>query len=172
MKIKPIETVYNGYRFRSRLEARWAVFFDTLDIEYEYEKEGYDLGEAGWYLPDFWLPQVKMWAEVKGTIFTDKEKYKAEMLVLHTDSPCLMLSGTPENKAYYAIVWDDNNDDSPGFEREGYILTDFWLSENRFWYLDGSEGNDDGFNDYDSYEPFGSTKEAVIAARSARFERV
>ena len=28
--IKPIETKYNGYRFRSRLEARWAVFFDMI----------------------------------------------------------------------------------------------------------------------------------------------
>ena len=27
--IKPIETNYKGYRFRSRLEARWAVFFDA-----------------------------------------------------------------------------------------------------------------------------------------------
>lgn len=63
--IKPIETVYNGYRFRSRLEARWAVFFDTLGIAYEYEKEGYDLGEAGWYLPDFWLPKLKWWIEIK-----------------------------------------------------------------------------------------------------------
>ncbi len=53
MKIKAIETIYNGYRFRSRLEARWAVFFDALGIKYEYEKEGYDLGELGWYLPDF-----------------------------------------------------------------------------------------------------------------------
>ena len=26
--IKAIETYYKGYRFRSRLEARWAVFFD------------------------------------------------------------------------------------------------------------------------------------------------
>lgn len=25
--IKPIETKYDGYLFRSRLEARWAVFF-------------------------------------------------------------------------------------------------------------------------------------------------
>ena len=37
MNIKPIETIYKGYRFRSRLEARWAVFFDALGIEYEYE---------------------------------------------------------------------------------------------------------------------------------------
>lgn len=29
--VKAIDTVYKGYRFRSRLEARWAVFFDALD---------------------------------------------------------------------------------------------------------------------------------------------
>ena len=70
-KLNAIETRYKGYRFRSRLEARWAVFFDTLKIPWEYEKEGYDLGEDGWYLPDFWLPTVGnfdgvgIWAEVK-----------------------------------------------------------------------------------------------------------
>jgi len=53
-QIKAIETVYNGYRFRSRLEARWAVFFDTLGIEYRYEPEGFDL-DGIWYLPDFFL---------------------------------------------------------------------------------------------------------------------
>jgi hypothetical protein len=58
-EIKPIDTLYKGYLFRSRLEARWAKFFDALGIQWEYEKEGYDLGDAGWYLPDFWLPQVE-----------------------------------------------------------------------------------------------------------------
>ena len=64
-QIKAIETVYKGYRFRSRLEARWAVFFDALGVKWEYEKEGFDLGEAGWYLPDFWLPELGVWAEIK-----------------------------------------------------------------------------------------------------------
>lgn len=52
-KIKPIETIYNGYRFRSRLEARWAVFLDTLGVEYEYEPEGFELPNGKRYLPDF-----------------------------------------------------------------------------------------------------------------------
>lgn len=56
--MKPIETHYAGCRFRSRLEARWAVFFDTLGIQWEYEFQGYDL-PSGWYLPDFWLPHVQ-----------------------------------------------------------------------------------------------------------------
>lgn len=52
--IKAIETRYKGYHFRSRLEARWAVFFDTLGVPWEYEPEGYGRG-ADQYLPDFRL---------------------------------------------------------------------------------------------------------------------
>jgi len=63
--IKAIETAYKGYKFRSRLEARWGIFLDSLGIEWEYEKEGYDLGEAGWYLPDFYLPEHHQFIEVK-----------------------------------------------------------------------------------------------------------
>ena len=36
-KPKPIETTYNGVRLRSRLEARWAVFFDALGVKWLYE---------------------------------------------------------------------------------------------------------------------------------------
>lgn len=72
MTIKAIETKYNGYRFRSRLEARWAVFFDAIGIEYEYEKEGYEIKDyfdtkTWYYLPDFYLPETSTWCEVKGT---------------------------------------------------------------------------------------------------------
>lgn len=35
-----LTTRYAGCRFRSRLEARWAVFFDHLGIEWEYEPQG------------------------------------------------------------------------------------------------------------------------------------
>lgn len=63
-RIKAIQTFFDGYRFRSRLEARWAVFFKTLNIRYTYESEGYDLGGV-WYLPDFYLPDYDYWIEVK-----------------------------------------------------------------------------------------------------------
>lgn len=54
MTIKAIETRYAGCRFRSRLEARWAVFFDALEVAWEYEPEGFEL-PSGRYLPDFLL---------------------------------------------------------------------------------------------------------------------
>lgn len=65
MTIKAIETVYKGYKFRSRLEARWAVFFDALGVRYEYELEGFDLHYNGKYLPDFYLPTLNAYFEIK-----------------------------------------------------------------------------------------------------------
>lgn len=61
----PIQTRYGGCRFRSRLEARWAVFFDRLAIPWEYEPAGFFLGNRA-YLPDFWLPRQNLYYEVKG----------------------------------------------------------------------------------------------------------
>lgn len=72
--IQAIETTYAGCRFRSRLEARWAVFFDTIGWEWQYEPEGFERS-WGWgetetvvrYLPDFYLPTTETWVEVKGS---------------------------------------------------------------------------------------------------------
>ena len=63
--MKAIQTEYKGYKFRSRLEARWAVFFDAMGLEWEYEPEGFDLEYKGWYLPDFYLNEVDAWIEIK-----------------------------------------------------------------------------------------------------------
>jgi hypothetical protein len=95
--LKAIETIYNGYRFRSRLEARWAVFFDALGIKYEYEKEGYRLsrGRLGSldYLPDFWLPQWNCWIEIKGQDPTPQERAKAHFLSLHSKKAVYIFAG-------------------------------------------------------------------------------
>jgi hypothetical protein len=62
---KAIETRYAGCRFRSRLEARWAVFFNALDIPWQYEPQGFLIGGVR-YLPDFLLTDCGTWVEVKG----------------------------------------------------------------------------------------------------------
>jgi len=54
-QIKTISTEYNGILFKSRLESRWAKFFDIFSIPYEYESEGFQEGDK-MYLPDFYLP--------------------------------------------------------------------------------------------------------------------
>lgn len=100
MDIKPIETHYNGFRFRSRLEARWAVFFDAANIEYDYEVEGFELGEGKRYLPDFYLPKFKTYVEIKRKGLPEIErkeaKQKCESLLLSKDGVCaLYLEGDP-----------------------------------------------------------------------------
>jgi hypothetical protein len=72
-EIGAIETVYDGYRFRSRLEARWAVFFKTARIRYIYEPECFRMPTDGeLYLPDFYLPDVNMrTTEDKGGIYVE-----------------------------------------------------------------------------------------------------
>lgn len=92
--LKAIETRYQGCLFRSRLEARWAVFFDALEIPWEYEKEGYDLGEAGWYLPDFWLPQQQCFFEAKGGVADFSTKLKAFYLSSTLQKVVVISSGT------------------------------------------------------------------------------
>ena len=64
-EIRSIDTEYKGYLFRSRLEARWAVFFDELGVRWEYEPEGILLSDGSYYLPDFYLIDFHCYFEVK-----------------------------------------------------------------------------------------------------------
>ncbi len=98
--IRPIETSYNGYRFRSRLEARWAVFWDAIGIWYEYEKEGFDLGAEGYYLPDFWLPGHSLWVEIKGQTPTDLERRKCLRLAEMGNPVYLIYGNIGEHDAF------------------------------------------------------------------------
>lgn len=89
-EINAIPTPYDGCLFRSRREARWAVFFNTADIPWEYEEQGYDLGAAGWYLPDFRInadTHAEVFFEVKGKTPTREELAKAEALTEQSKLP-------------------------------------------------------------------------------------
>lgn len=120
MSIKPIETIYKGYRFRSRLEARWAVFFDALGIEWQYEVEGFDLSgydevdaygykvvdyklEGGtWYLPDFYLPGQGAWVEIKPTVDYGDAIAKPEIFARAQEKDVFVFMGEPyEGKVTY-----------------------------------------------------------------------
>jgi hypothetical protein len=73
--LKPIPTKALGLSFRSRLEARWALILRYLGIRFQYEAEGYDLS-GRYYLPDFYLPDIDCFFEVKGK----EPNYEEQML--------------------------------------------------------------------------------------------
>lgn len=64
--IEALPTIYRGTQFRSLLEASWAATLDSLNITWEYEPETFDLPSGARYLPDFHLPEIGTWLEVKG----------------------------------------------------------------------------------------------------------
>lgn len=100
MEYKAIETHYNGYRFRSRLEARWAVFFDHAHIKYEYEPQGFELEDGTRYLPDFYLPEYDYYVEVKpprDNAFEDIER--ASMFVGSGINKLLILGNIPQKSS-------------------------------------------------------------------------
>jgi hypothetical protein len=107
MSSQAIQTRYNGHLFRSRLEARWAVWLDSLGIKYAYEVQGFSLdGEA--YLPDFWLPfpsgtawpqgtppVAGYWLEIKPAPLTDREEQLLSRLAQHTKHHAQAFAGDP-----------------------------------------------------------------------------
>lgn len=58
--MRAVETEYNGNRFCSQLEARWAVFFDVIGVEYRCKHK--DVYQK--FLADFWLPGMNLWVKV------------------------------------------------------------------------------------------------------------
>jgi hypothetical protein len=63
VKAKP--TTYAQVEFRSRLEARWATFFDLLNLEWEYEPERTRV-EGVYYQPDFLVCNLPFIVPTKG----------------------------------------------------------------------------------------------------------
>lgn len=61
------------------------MFFDSLGVKWDYEPEGYDLGEAGRYLPDFFLPALDVWVEIKGKYPDADEIKKAKALAAQSE---------------------------------------------------------------------------------------
>ena len=178
--MKPIETEYKGYRFRSRREARWARFFDACHVAWEYEPEGYDLGDGLYYLPDFLLHGVDgrdggdLYVEVKGQM-TELDALKINRFA-EQGGKVLVVGKIPEG--------DNAADISEDISRRAYSNgNEGWPYEFNFETIDGDHFaahpgiNKDGrfelFGDDSSYlcdQDDAATERAYRLARQARFE--
>lgn len=109
--IKAIQTRYKGYHFRSRLEARWGVFFDALGYDWEYESQGFDLGEGVYYLPDFTLNLkngIRLFVEVKPSNVAIDKKYEVfRNKIANVESlTSVLVSGDPRFFFYENLLED------------------------------------------------------------------
>lgn len=162
-RVQSIETHYAGCRFRSRLEARWAVFLDHLHIDWEFEPQGFEL-PSGRYLPDFristGLPDApEFWIEVKGPVPDTREVTVASETNLYV-GPLIILVGDIPRRRGAGTAWLFQRDGRDGYEwvmttPEQAMLAVAYPGQHRPEYLGSGPGR---------YE------EALTAARSARFE--
>ena len=99
-----------------------AKVFDFLEIEWRYEQEGFVLQPFGVrYLPDFHLPELGAWVEVKPTYPDERERRKTYLfnrcLVTSDDSVkswerAFILYGDipwPHPKSSNVIGWEDDD---------------------------------------------------------------
>lgn len=96
----PKPTWYDNYFFRSKLEAKWAVFFDLLKIKWGYEPESFTCDDGSQYTPDFYLPDVYLrkikgvYIEIKPDHFHDSN-YTRRIASSLKDGNLVVLYGDP-----------------------------------------------------------------------------
>lgn len=172
MSIAPIETVYQGYKFRSKLEARWALFFDLVSVAWDYEPDGYDLGALGWYLPDFYLSDFDTFIEIKPKT-GDKEKVTAQLKALTalTGSAAWGLFGDPyDHQWLYLHLSTGENTDFGGRIKPAGWHDEFSGMQISFVRLNDGEIRPCPSNGEEKeWMAFGNKKEK-LEARQARFD--
>lgn len=88
---KPKATEFDGVKYKSATEARWALFFTALGLDFEYEPE-----IRNRYTPDFRIkigPAISLFFEVKATNRFDAKKMLELSRILA--APFFLLCGTP-----------------------------------------------------------------------------
>ena len=116
--IRAIPTMYGGQRFRSRLEARWAAFFDLCEWKWTYEPDDLD-----GYIPDFklWF-RVPVLVEVKPVQWDESESDEDMLAAARTK---IIHSGIRGESILLGsrIVTVDDRDNELHLQRLGAIMS-------------------------------------------------
>lgn len=159
---------YEGYRLRSYTEFMWVKAMEAAGIFYLYEPDLVRVDE-GYYLPDFWLPNVGIYLEVKGKPPSIEEIQKADAVMARTGREVIFLVGLPQaddrgicNCGFLvrgASGWTGNL--SPNYLHQmvrDFLCPGMWLAILNAVRPDG----------YDRVRPVGDMLEEFFLARSDR----
>ena len=124
--ISAIPTNYNGIKYRSRTEARWAVFLDKARIQFRYEPEGYQT-DGGLYLPDFELAEAtrRTFFEVKPGRPTTEEIDRMSGLAQGAEAHVFVALGAPVAGCVIWKVYSDGSHKQWYFARDKGFLVSF-----------------------------------------------
>ncbi len=108
------------------------VFFERIGIEFQYEPEAFRLPDGRGYWPDFYLPHIRVFAEVKGIEPTPEEESKARLLVHDRGGLLLFLPGPPNYCSYRGVSWDTGDITECRYSLDIHA-TRFYVTENRLF---------------------------------------
>ena len=128
MSVTPLETLYHGVYFRSKTEARFAVFLDCLGIKWEYEPQGFDLGNGLKYLPDFKIYDVSTFHDCDGGRIKTYDYMYVEVKGMWDDDKVGKLTQRDFEKIMKFSFGDTFDGDTYGGEVENPI----WVAGNTF----------------------------------------
>jgi hypothetical protein len=104
--IEAVPTAYGGTRFRSALEADWAATLNHYGIDWQYEPWTFELPSGVWYLPDFWLPALHTFLEVKGAHMQRIAKTYELAREVTTTEGFVLLGFPPLRRSTTPCIWD------------------------------------------------------------------
>lgn len=166
---------YNGIRFKSPLEARWAVFFHTIGLKYEYERR-VGLADRTLLVPDFWLPDIGLWLEVKTGEPGNRTRKWCQKMADSTGCIVLVAVGAPEPRDQLLAFSPSGGSRQFTFpyQEHRFYFADDRRNEGEFWLLsDEGAGTSIGpKKGPDHGRPPGlyrATVQGYEAARSVRF---
>lgn len=105
-EIKARPMVYRGVEFLSTLEADWAATLDHYGIEWDYEPWMIRLPSGTSYVPDFWLPSLKTFIEVKGAHMQRHEKPQELAEGADLDEVIVLIGFAPQRRSVTPYLWD------------------------------------------------------------------
>jgi hypothetical protein len=101
-RCEAIKIFYNGVNYKSKLEGKWAAYFNYLGVGFGYEVEDGFPTTAGIYCPDFFIYKTGWFIEVKASpdLLTEREKEKIGYFETHLPewaNGIIIVYGNPEN---------------------------------------------------------------------------
>ena len=101
---------WRGVDFRSSLELRWAVYFDSLGLKWEYEPFFFRSSDGRNYLPDFRIAELGVLVEVKphSQSGADADRYAMAAKTAVAEYLCrvfVFVVGPPRPGVHHAAYW-------------------------------------------------------------------
>lgn len=129
--VEAIQTTVDGVRYRSRTEARWAIFFSALNLTFSYEPQRLRLSSGETYLPDFYIREFSAWFEVKAAndaIVTNESARARRLAADHPEQRVWLAVGPPSETTANILPLNE-------WELQTPIEQILGLLENRYRFL-------------------------------------